>query len=84
MTGAQCTGRFEERAGSCPAGIHPMDGHHARSALGLDPLDKPNQTIGNTQATDRGRRSKAMLFQPYVLNNRVLLEPAQTTAAKAK
>ena len=41
-------------------------------ALGLDPLDRLNQTIRNTQATDRdgivkaqGRRSKTMLFQPY-------------------
>jgi hypothetical protein len=38
--------------------------------LGLDPLDTLDQTIGNTQATDRdgivkaqGRRSKTMLFQ---------------------
>jgi hypothetical protein len=51
---------------------HPMDADHAGRALGLDPLDKLNQTIGNTQATDRGgiveaqgRRSKTMLFQPY-------------------
>lgn len=72
MAGTQCTRRFEERSHGRSQGAGTMDGDHAHGALGLDPLDRLNQTIRNTQATDRdglvkaqGRRSKTMLFQPY-------------------
>jgi hypothetical protein len=46
-----------------------MDGYHDNGALGLDPLDRLNQTTRNAQATDRGgmleaqvRAAKAVLF----------------------
>ena len=58
-----------------------MDGDHTNGALGLDPLDRLNQTTGNAQATDRdgiveaqGWRSKTMLFQPYCMYRTLCIE----------
>ena len=72
MAGTRGAGGFEKGSRSRPTGVHHMDGYHPNGALGLDSLDRLNQTAGDAEATDRkgmrdaqGRKAKTMLFQPY-------------------
>ena len=54
MAGTHVPPDLETALSGHRTGTHPLDEYYAKRTLGLDPLDKLNQTTGNASTTDRG------------------------------